>query len=63
MSGIEIAFPVTYRSDPILIGIHAGTDSSVNIVTNGARSPHQNVLSFLTNYTQSVYVLWLAVGY
>lgn len=62
MSGQEIAFPVAYHSDPSLIGIHIGTDASVNIIVNDARSSHQNVLSFLTDHPQAVFVQWVAIG-
>lgn len=62
MSGVEIAFPVAYRDEPVLIGIHSGTYTAVNIIVNDARSSHQNVLSFLTDYTQTVVVQWVAIG-
>lgn len=61
-SRTAVTCPIAFTAAHISIGTHIGTDSSVNIIID-TNAQSNTSMTFLDNYSSSVYVEWIAIGY
>lgn len=57
-------YPITFRSEPIVLGIHYGGQADVNIVASGTLGDAApgNLYFYHSNYSNKVQVNWIAIG-
>ena len=63
-SDIIQGYPITFRSEPIVLGIHYGGQADVNIVESGTLGDAApgNCYFYHSNYSNKVQVNWIAIG-
>lgn len=61
-SRTAVTCPIAFTAVYISIGAHIGTDSSVNIIID-TNTQNNTSMKFLDNYSSSVYIEWVAIGY
>ena len=61
-SRTAVTYPIAFTAVHISIGAHIGAESSVNIIID-TNTQSNTSMKFLDNYSSSVYVEWVAIGY
>ena len=57
-------YPISFRAEPIVLGIHYGGQADVNIVASGTLGDAApgNLYFYHSNYSNKVQVNWIAIG-